>query len=399
MNILIIAVGVGNSPAGIIYKRVIQALAKHNDITVVANADFDINCDIKKIIIPIIEIPGKLLGTLKFARVVVSPSSPNDLRPSPIVKDTLRLINCNIFDRRWSNRVIESTNDLNFDFVLALTAFIEFAQIYAAKEFAALHKCKWGVYSVDPIPIPKEWGTSPIQIRNCKKMLRTYFSYADLVCFSNPRMLEYDIELFTPKYNAVLDYLYTPSPSNEVHITKSLNRKTFLYTGSLYGRRNAKYCLSAFKRILKLYPEVKLVFVGTNLPRKCKKLLSGDELKSVELYPFQKNLESFYRDSVALIDIDADYKNDVFLSSKIVTYIKVNRPIISETSSNSPSRLLFSNIESVIQCEHDEDEIYLAMKKILDGFEYNYNDRRDVINKISSDYFSDKFQSLIKRII
>lgn len=399
MKLLIIAVGIGDTPGGIIYKRVILALSKYNEITVVSNTDFEIGCHVKKIIIPILELPVGITKILKSARLLVTPSSLSDLRPSPLVKDTLRLVNYDYFDNRWSNRVNIATNKEDYEFVLALTGFIEFAPILAAQKCANSKKSKWGMYSVDPIPIPREWGTNLIQYYNCKKMLRGILSNADLVCFSNPRMLEYNTSLYRPQKDSVLDYLYTPSPSKMIEVSHTTRRRTLLYTGSLYGRRNAEYCILAFKRILKEYPDVKLVFVGTKLPAKYKRLLTKSELSSIETYSFQKDLTQFYNDCYALIDIDADCNNDVFLSSKIVSYIKISRPIISETGFCSPSRLLFSGIESVIQCNHDANDVFTAMKIVLDGKNFDYDDRKGVIEILSPDYFSDKFQCLINKTL
>ena len=117
---------------------------------------------------------------------------------------------------------------------------------------------------------------------------------------------------------------------------------------------------------------------------------------AIEIHPFTRDLDPFYKNATALIDIDADLENDVFLSSKIVNYLNINRIIISETGLNSPSRHLFKEISSIIHCDHNSDELYEAMiKSNLIRSNISYEDRLAAIEIFSVEKNIEKFEKIV----
>jgi hypothetical protein len=97
------------------------------------------------------------------------------------------------------------------------------------------------------------------------------------------------------------------------------------------------------------------------------------------------NLAPLFARAKVLVDIDADLEKDPFLSSKIVSYIKVNRIILSETGKDTPSRDMFKGLNTVIQCDHNAESLYQGMLKALElsQTEQDYSERADVIQKFS----------------
>jgi hypothetical protein len=66
--------------------------------------------------------------------------------------------------------------------------------------------------------------------------------------------------------------------------------------------------------------------------------------------------------------IAANFKNDVFISSKLITYLNTNIPILSLTPRNSPSdNLLKDNIElGIIKTYYNENNRITAFQEALD---------------------------------
>ena len=75
-------------------------------------------------------------------------------------------------------------------------------------------------------------------------------------------------------------------------------------------------------------------------------------------------------------------ENDIFLSSKMSSYLMINRIIITETGLNSPSRHLFKGISSIIQCEHNADQLYNAMRSAIEMKETITFDDRKAISQL-----------------
>jgi glycosyltransferase involved in cell wall biosynthesis len=174
----------------------------------------------------------------------------------------------------------------------------------------------------------------------------------------------------------------------------------FIYTGAIYGLRKSHYVINAFIKLLSIQPDSKLIFVGHGLPIETLSLINDKEKSKIETHPFTKDLTPYYIAATALIDIDSDLEDDVFISSKIVNYININRIIILETGHHSPSRQIFSGLNSVLQCYHDSDEIFEAMKKAIQlKHIISYNDRNEVRKLFQIEEVTQKINIVLNKII
>lgn len=220
-------------------------------------------------------------------------------------------------------------------------------------------------YFVDAVPTPAWWGGSS---RGIDLFMRRYTKELSLFASSNPWMLEYQRNYISSSC-AHTTTLYTPSSDEAMTIGAKTepSEPVFLYTGSLYGLRTPKYIFEAFRRFLVLHPNAELRFVGTNV-----NIINSvsDEIKNnVTIVGFTKDLTPHYAAATALIDVDANCDNDIFLSSKITNYLRISRPIICETGANSPTRNLFSKTSGVFVCRHNADDIFEAMIKCCEQYE------------------------------
>jgi glycosyltransferase involved in cell wall biosynthesis len=192
--------------------------------------------------------------------------------------------------------------------------------------------------------------------------------------------------------------LLNPTPQNRLNLQKPQMKKiNFLYTGGVYGRRNVKSVMAALAIVLKEYPNVYLVFVGATLNSNDLSVLSEVDRLHVETHAFTKDLTDFYSAATALLDIDADLDDDVFLSGKITNYLIVNRIIISITGKNSPSTKIFSHVNSILQCEHDPKLIAECMLRAINlSPTMDFTDRDVLIEKFSAKSVVDNLEAVLE---
>lgn len=361
MKILIIAGRVGKTAPGIVFERLIKGLAEYHQIDILTS-NFSPSIDLGSIgeiaIIPLIFTHPRLEET------------------------SISFFHKNIIDIIWANKarkIIHKNYDLIFSFVSSNNVY----SLAAGVKLSSYLKTKHYTYFVDAIPAPNGWIKNDRYFNGLKKIVNSYLYSVDGYFAANEKMLQYQLTTFKQKVNLKSGVIYNPSrvDSLQSYSTKKIKSNMFLYTGGIYGLRTPKYVLVAFKNILKKYPDSTLEFVGTFFPEHYLNNFTLEEKEKVFFHPYTTDLTEHYQRSIALIDIDANTANDVFLSSKIANYLFINRLIISITGENSPARNLFSNIPSILICNHEVLEIERAMEKaILEHDNIYFTDRVEVQN-------------------
>lgn len=290
---------------------------------------------------------------------------------------------------RWARKVSEEVAK-DYDLVLAFCTSAQLTPAVCGKHISQMLGCKFGIYAVDAIPGPNGWTRKRGEFSGKMRIIKELYPCADYVASANKHMLEYQLQTFKHKPNLQTSVLYTSSP--EAYYTYPISdQNIFLYTGNIYGLRNPDYFLGAFKRILGLYPDAKLILVGMKFKLKhLSHILTGDELKRVEILPHTDNLGELFAKAKVLLDIDGDVEKDPFLSSKIATYLKVNRMIVCETGQDTPSRELFGGLNTIIQCDHNTESMYNGMLKALEmaGQQQDFSERDSLIEIFSAESVS-----------
>lgn len=285
---------------------------------------------------------------------------------------------------RWSKQAATMVAD-DYDVVIAFTASSQLTPVIAGRIIAQKLGSKFAIYSVDAIPAPGGWMKPKEYFRKLKVVSRN-FCAADYIASSNKHMLNFQLTTFQHKPNLQTGIILTPSPNIQYTLPIS-NETLFLYTGNLYGLRNPVHFLKAFKRLLKEYPDAQFLLVGMKkkLRGEDRRILTSEERKHIHIADHTNDLEPLFKRAKVLVDIDADREEDPFLSSKIVTYLKVNRMIICETGNNTPSRELFRGYKTIIQCDHNEDSLYQGMVRALKmaQSEQDYTERQPLIEQFS----------------
>lgn len=381
MKILIFVDDVGITAPGIVFDKIIYGLSKFHDIVLITK-EFESKFDLKEV--QIVEFPGKKLQYYYFKSVYgIFAFHPTDLV--------------------WSKRILNKIKNYglhSFDIVISQVSNHHYSSIVAGKIAAKKYNLKHVIHSVDAIPAPG-WPENKLYLLGVKKFLKNKFKKIDALFSSNESMLNYQLTTFNPDKEIVSGVIYNPSEYNQKVLSDSPKKcNNFVFAGKIYGKRKSLFLLAAFDKLLDEYPNSQLIFLGTWKSSKTFPDFSKRTVDKIKILPFQTDITVYYEEATALIDIDADVKEDVFLSSKMVDYLPINRIIISETGINSPSRKLFKGINSIIQCNHDSDEMYLAMKKAIETKNtMNFSDRNEVRDLFFLDNVIVNFNRLLEKLL
>lgn len=348
MNILCIANEIGMSAAGIVYDTIIKELSLTNKVYVIC--------------------PDISLSCLASDSVTILPtiSLPNDLRWS-LKTMSARLFGINITDyigvKKHIARFDYGTLP-RIDCILSFVSQQKYFGLLLGKYLSKSTNVKWAIYCVDAIPSP--WTKSYFLKNRIRNVFCNLVRDCDLFISANPQMLQYQLKNMQG-FTGSTEVVYTPSQTISLPDSKSNSNDQliFLYSGSLYGLRRIDPLIGAYRKLLNVYPETKIVFVGhhqNNTFAECQDLI---KLGRIEVYPTVRDLSDFYANAAVLLDISADVSNDVFLSSKIATYLQFKKPIVCISGNNSPVTNIFTGDKTIIHCNYCIDTIYAAMKSAI----------------------------------
>lgn len=366
MRFLIINMLVGQGSSGLVFDKLIREISKYHKIDLIcANPKAGIEYN-SNVTLHHINFPKYIIKRLRKYYIALFHLDPLEI----------------IWNIRVKKYYHQNLRDAKYDFVFGFMSSIHFAPLVASVTISKLAQIKCLIYSVDPLPQPLAWSKNKWIFGATKKYLMKYTSKISAFFAANNQMLGYTIKKLQIPDNIYTDCIYTPCYTSMSNLAPPpATEHIFLYTGVMFGIRNPKYVLEAFKILLTEYFNSKLLFIGTNSSMTLDKynFLDSQTKSKISILPFKEDLNSYYQQATALIDIDADTENDVYLSSKITNYINVDRIIISETGTNSPSKHLFKNIPSIIQCDHNSQQLYKAMKfAIKNKSSIQFNDRENV---------------------
>jgi glycosyltransferase involved in cell wall biosynthesis len=363
MKILIITMNVGKTAPGIVFEKLIHGLSSFHQVDLLA-ADYNPSIN------------------LSYVQNIII-SKKYNIHPR-ISRFLISLFNVNPFDCLWAwnlKKLINNKTNNKYDIILSFLSFDHYAAIIAGTYLSKKYGIKLAFHSTDAIPAPIGWLEDDMFYRSLRKMMAKYLHNADAFFTTNDHMLNYQLKTFKPKEHLITNVIYNPGLDKFNDFPKpDTITNNFVYTGGIYGPRKAEYLMAGFEKLLEIYPDSKLIFVGSHLSSLSLLGLKAETLKKIDVVPFTGDLNPYYSCATALIDIDGDIDNDVFISSKMPRYLMINRLIISETGINSPSHHLFKGIDSIIQCEHNADQLCLAMEKTIEMKDaVSFDDRNSVV--------------------
>jgi glycosyltransferase involved in cell wall biosynthesis len=125
---------------------------------------------------------------------------------------------------------------------------------------------------------------------------------------------------------------------NELNIKKN----TFLYLGSLYGKRDPKLLIDLFLTLIDIIADAKLIFVGSSISLS-NYSIPADKLNNFEVIEWTDEPEKYIEEAEVLLDYNANIEEDVFLSSKLTKYIGFNRKVLVLSGKNSAPQIFLNN--------------------------------------------------------
>ena len=365
------------SGISVFYERIIRELAQSAEVDVLSDN----------------EPKASLMGICKQYQL------PYTTRMQAWYRRFMRWFGITPISNRWSRKAMKMVAN-DYDVVLAFVATTQLTPAICGRIISQKLGCKLAIYTVDAVPGPGGWTRRKSEFWGKSQVVYRNYSAADYVASSNAHMLEYQLSVFPHKPNLRTDVLFTPSPDRYYNYPPS-DEVLFLYTGTLYGLRNPDYFFKAFKRVLKLYPNAEVLIVGKKLKlRDIDTILTEEERSHITLGGHTADLEPLFKRATVLVDIDADKEKDPFLSSKIVTYLKVNRVILSETGRITPSRELFAGMNTVVQCDHNDESLYEGMLRAIEIAKSNpdFSEREPLIKQFSVESVSAKLRKGLEEI-
>ena len=350
MNILCIANEVGISAAGIVYDTIINELCQTNNVYIIC--------------------PNISATCMSYKSATILPTSAlsKDLRWS-VKMISAQLFGLNIIDYlgvKKHIRKIGSHSLPHIDCILSLVSQQKYFGLLLGRYLSTQLKTKWAVYSVDAIPAPFPWNRNYLMRKRVERKFCKLVKKCDLFASANPQMLAYQLDKMR-NFKGVTEVIYTPSQSIDTAVSslQTPEQVIFLYTGSIYGLRRVDELLLAYRKLVREYDKTKIIFVGHhqhNSFANCQDLIDEGKL---ELHPATRDISRFYGDASILLDISADISNDVFLSSKMATYLPFRKPIICISGDNSPVSNIFTKDKTIIHCKHSGNAIYDAMLQAM----------------------------------
>ena len=285
---------------------------------------------------------------------------------------SINIFNLNVFDFSLAKNISRKILKKDYDVILSMMSSGNFLPLYVGSLVKKQNEnIQWLNYCVDAIPPPKGWELSNLHRHSLKKMFRNQLKMCNKIYASNSVMLEYQLAILGRYYKGTHGVLFTLPDIEDFTQLNDSDTSSFniLYTGGLYQARKIDKLLIAIDYLVREGINIKLHLVGTN-PLSVPFLslnLSEDTVKSVVFHPYTSNLIGHYESADLLIDLDAEIKNDVFISSKFFNYIMVNRPVLCITSENSPVTKLIQDksITDIYVSPHDSGEIYQYLKLLI----------------------------------
>jgi glycosyltransferase involved in cell wall biosynthesis len=239
----------------------------------------------------------------------------------------------------------------------------------------------------DPIPAPKEWETYEIYRKSLIRPIKNALRDCTFLSMNTQEMIKF--QQTSVKFDLLNKSFVSPDPVNSPmrYFGKLNDKNVLLFLGTFYSARKPDKLVLGFSRFIQEGNEAELHIIGHSHFDLKKFNLPDDISKRIIFNSWKEDISEEYRRSRVLVDVDADIANDVFISSKLKSYLSIDRVILSITRKSSPSYKLLSEVgNSSVISDFDEEAICSAIKRSL-SINYTtdlFNDRKNLLQVLSA---------------
>jgi len=252
--------------------------------------------------------------------------------------------------KHWNKRVLKRIMDkwskLKCD--LIITSSTPQSSHLLGLHLKKYYNCRWVAYFSDP------WADNPLyQYKNLTKIANDrlegeVFASADKLVFTSQETKRLYANKYPGEQNKffVLEHAYDPDLLQAVPDMGAVSKHlTLRYIGNLSVLRSPEYFFKAIRLMLEENPGLSDIFrfeiIGGH--RTTRALIAKHGLSGVViLKPLVDYLESLrlMRQADVLVVMDAFFKENLFLPSKLVEYIGVKKPILGITPPGASMRVI-----------------------------------------------------------
>lgn len=243
----------------------------------------------------------------------------------------------------WTRRVAKLELEAMPDVVYARAW--PYASLVAGHALARrLDKPLWLHFS-DPFPPPPNTEESAEVMEGLAQVAKDAVG----ATFTNQQAADYQLRFLPERptgWARVLSHVAPPART----FGPPKNDSCFVYLGSFHASRPADPLVAGFARYLERAPEARLHFVGTK-PKQVEGLIERLGVRrSVSIEPFTQDVPGWQQRASVLVAVDWMLGTPVYLLTKVVEALVVDRPLLLITQPGSPGAELAQSCADTVAC-------------------------------------------------
>lgn len=205
------------------------------------------------------------------------------------------------------------------------------------------YNAQFYIHATDPLPSPLEWGENRFYRNAVLNAIKPFYKKSNGISASNSLMLEYQLQILGLQSNNSFVVHNPVKEWKELPVTRR-DKIIILYLGSLYGKRDPIVLLDFYTKLLINNINLEFWFVGSDNIQECiDRYILLENKSRFKTFKHTDYVQEYISRADILLDYNASIKNDIFLSSKLSTYLSFNRKILILSSEGSaPQKLVES---------------------------------------------------------
>lgn len=285
--------------------------------------------------------------------------NPRPISPARLYEFVGNIISKDITYLFWQMRTVAAIkkilNDWKPDVIYARGS--PFVSMKIGYKISRFFNIPLFLHFADPIPAPKIWKSNYFYRSKMINEATKVLMHSKLNSFVTKEMMDYQGKV-TGISLEQKSFISPNSMPNYREIPLELNKVIFGYIGTFYGARKPDKLLMAASNLIKKNIQFEIWLIGNN-HFEILELIKDEKVKSViKFFPYSTHLDEYLNQISVLLEVDADIKENVFISNKIMEYLSLNRLIIAIfNESSSLAKMLNHNYRTIIKSNFEVSNI------------------------------------------